>query len=153
MAIALALTLHLIAAVIWVGGMFFAYVCLRPVAAQLFEPDNRLKLWSQVFTRFFLTVWVAILVIVFSGHGMIALYGGFANIGPHIHLMLATGYLMIALFAHLYFSPFKKLKAAVKNEIWPEAGKQLNKIRLIVAINLTLGMITIIIGAGGKYLF
>ena len=30
--IVLALTLHILGAVVWVGGMFAAYVCLRPAA-------------------------------------------------------------------------------------------------------------------------
>ena len=29
---ALALALHVLGAVVWVGGMFAAYVCLRPAA-------------------------------------------------------------------------------------------------------------------------
>ena len=33
----LAITLHLLAAVIWVGGMFFAYIAMRP-AAQFLDP-------------------------------------------------------------------------------------------------------------------
>ena len=45
---AIAIALHLLAAVIWVGGMFFAYMALRPAAASLLEPPLRLPLWSQV---------------------------------------------------------------------------------------------------------
>jgi Predicted integral membrane protein len=47
--IPLAFSLHVLSATIWVGGMFFAYVILRPVAATQFEPAQRLTLWSQVF--------------------------------------------------------------------------------------------------------
>ena len=147
------LSLHILAAIIWVGGMFFAYLCLRPVAAKLLEAPVRLQLWTQVFARFFKWVWVAIAILIVSGHGMIAMLGGFSNIGAHIHIMLATGYLMMALFGHLYFNPFRKFKAAVAEESWPEAGIQLNKIRLIVAINLVLGLITATVAAAGKFLF
>ena len=38
------ITLHLLSAVIWVGGMFFAYMVLRPAAATLLEPPQRLPL-------------------------------------------------------------------------------------------------------------
>lgn len=37
----LAITLHVLSAVVWVGGMFFAWMALRPVAASLLEPPPR----------------------------------------------------------------------------------------------------------------
>ena len=60
MSMSLAITLHLLSAVIWVGGMFFAHQCLRPAAASLLDPPARLKLWVGVFKTFFLWVWAAI---------------------------------------------------------------------------------------------
>ena len=147
----IALTLHLLAAVIWVGGMFFAYMFLRPVAASLLEPPIRLALWHETFKRFFIWVWLAVITLLITGHGMIALYGGFASIGKHVNVMLATGYLMFLLFAHLYFAPFKKFKAYVAETDWPEAAKQLNTMRRIIAINLTLGLTTVVIASGGKF--
>ena len=48
----LLIALHLLAAVIWVGGMFFAYMVLRP-SAGLLEPAARLPLWQRVFGHFF----------------------------------------------------------------------------------------------------
>ncbi|KZY28713.1 MULTISPECIES: CopD family protein [unclassified Oleiphilus] len=150
---AIALTLHILAATIWVGGMFFAYLCLRPVAASLLEPPLRLSLWQDTFKRFFFWVWIAVAVLLVSGHGMIALYGGFASIGKHVHMMLGLGYIMFLLFGHLYFVPFKRMKAAVSENRWPDAATHLNLIRKIVAINLTLGLIVIAIASGGKFLF
>ncbi|MFY0676320.1 MAG: CopD family protein [Neptuniibacter sp.] len=147
------LTIHLLSAVIWVGGMFFAYVCLRPVAASLLAPPQRLSLWADVFQRFFKWVWLAIAALILSGHGMIAMYGGFAQIGLHIHIMLGLGYLMIALYAFLFFLRYKQLRVAVAEENWQAAGGFLNKIRHIVAVNLILGLITIAVASGGKYLF
>lgn len=147
------ITLHILAAIVWVGGMFFAYVCLRPVAASTLEPPLRLQLWQGVFSRFFRWVWISIALLIISGHGMIALYGGFAHIGAHVHMMLGSGYLMMLIFGHLFFSPYKKLTLAVNEQRWPDAGEQLNKIRKIVGINLLLGLITAAIAAGGRYLF
>ncbi len=147
------LTLHILAATIWVGGMFFAYVCLRPVAASLFEPPERLQLWQQVFQRFFKWVWITVIVLLLSGHGMIAVFGGFGSIGVHVHIMLALGYLMFLIYGHLFFSPYKKLCSAVEEKRWPDAGEQLNKIRKIVGFNLILGLITIAVAAGGKFIF
>ena len=42
----IALLLHLLGVVVWVGGMFFAYMALRPVAATVLGPPLRLGLWA-----------------------------------------------------------------------------------------------------------
>lgn len=150
---ALLLILHLLSAVIWVGGMFFAYVCLRPVAATLLEPNVRLALWCGVFKRFFPWAWLSVLAIVLSGHGMIAISGGMAGVGKHVHIMLGLGYLMVALYLHVYFALFGKLKRFVTAQSWAEAGATLNKMRIIIAVNLMLGLLVIAVGSGGRYLF
>ena len=149
----LALTLHLLGAVVWVGGMFFAYVCLRPVAAADLQPPARLRLWSGVFGRFFPWVWAAVGLLLATGYWMLfAVFGGFAGAGVHIHLMQGLGLLMMLLYGHLFFAPFRRLKAAVAAENWPAGGVALGQIRRIVAINLSLGLIVVAIGSGGRYL-
>ena len=145
--------LHILSAVIWVGGMFFAYVCLRPVAADLLQPEQRLSLWCEVFKRFFLWVWVVVLLLIISGHSMIAVLGGMAVVGAHVHIMLGVGYVMIAAFMHVFFAPYKRLKQATAAGNWQEAGHQLNQIRRIVLFNLILGIATVSIAAGGRYVF
>ena len=75
--ITLALTLHLLSAVIWVGGMFAAYMCLRPAAGPL-EPPQRLALWRGFFQKFFPWVWVSALLLLVTGYWMlVAHFGGF----------------------------------------------------------------------------
>ena len=148
-----ALALHLLGAVIWVGGMFFAYLALRPATAAL-EPPQRLSLWAQTLSRFFVWVKLSIIVLLASGYWMILnAFGGFANAGLHIHIMNGLGLLMMLLFLHLYFAPFRRLQKAVGDQDWPLAGKQMNQIRMIVAINLTLGLIVVIVASGGRYFF
>lgn len=150
---ALAIALHLLAAVVWVGGMFFAYVALRPVAGSLLEPPLRLPLWAQVFGRFFPWVWAAVVVLLVTGFWMIfAGFGGMANVGMHVHLMLALGIVMMLLFGHLYFGPFRRLKQAVASETWPDGAGHLGKIRHLVAVNLGLGLLVVVIASAGRYL-
>ena len=149
----IALPLHLLAAIIWVGGMFFAYMILRPVAAALLEPPMRLALWSQVFRRFFPWVWAAIIVLLSTGLWMIlAEFGGMKNAGGHIHLMLTLGIIMMLLFLHLFFSPYRKLNTALAANDIPTAGQQLNKIRRVIGINLTLGLITAMVAGAGRFI-
>ena len=102
--------------------------------------------------RFFLWVMAAIALLLASGYGMIfGVYSGFRGVGTHIHIMQGVGIIMMLLFFHLYFAPWRRFRAAVGRQDYPEAAGQLNQIRLIVLINLVLGLITIAVGSSGRY--
>ena len=147
------LTLHVLSAVIWVGGMFFAYVVLRPTAATQLEPPVRLKLWAGVFSRFFPYVWGAVVLLPLTGYIMIfTFYQGFENAPKFIHAMNGLGIVMILIYMHVFFAPYKRLKQAVASENWPEGGKRLNQIRMLVGTNTVLGLIVISVAAAGRYL-
>lgn len=135
---------HVLATVIWVGGMFFAYQCLRPVAAAQLEPPLRLRLWQGVFGRFFPWVWAAVLLLLLSGQLLTLQLGGMAAVPVHVHAMAGIGYLMAAVFFYLYFLPYGALRRAVAAEDWPAAGAVLNRIRILVGVNLGLGLLNII---------
>jgi uncharacterized membrane protein len=146
-----ALILHTLAAVVWVGGMFFALFALRPATAPL-EPGPRLELWARVLERFFLWVIAAIVVLLASGYGMIfGVYAGFRGIGMHINIMQGIGIVMMLLFFHLYFAPWRRFRAALARQDYPAAARQLGQIRTIVTINLVLGLVTIAVGSSGRY--
>ena len=145
------IALHVLAAVIWVGGMFFAYVVLRPSAGPL-EPALRLQLWRRVFSRFFPWVWASIAALLVTGYLMLFLrFGGFQTAPLHVNVMQLIGITMMLLFLHLFFSPWRRFARAVQNKAFAEAATKLNQIRLIVAINLVLGLLTLIVGASGRF--
>ena len=145
------LILHTLSAVVWVGGMFFAHQVLRPAAAVL-EPGPRLMLWSRVLGRFFAWVFAAIVLLLLTGYAMVfGVYAGFGDVGLHIHLMQGIGILMVLLFLHLYFAPWRRFRTAVARQDWAEGGRQLGQIRTIVTINLVLGVIVVAIGSSGRY--
>jgi uncharacterized membrane protein len=142
---------HIVAAVIWVGGMFFALVVLRPSTGPL-DPPTRLALWQRVFARFFPWVWAAVAVLLISGLAMIVWgFGGFDKIGTYVHLMMGLGIIMMLIYAHLYFAPWRRFRRAVAAGEWPVAAKNIDQIRLLVTINLVLGLITVVVGAAGRY--
>ncbi len=144
------IAIHVLAAVFWVGGMAFAYFVLRPAAGPL-DPPVRLALWRRVFARFLPWVGVSIVALLATGYGMLfAMFGGFRAAPLHVHVMHGTGILMMLLYLHLLFAPWKRLQAALDAGAPPQAAAALNQIRQIVAINLGLGVITIVVGAGGR---
>ena len=145
------LILHTLSAVVWVGGMFFAHQVLRPAAVML-EPGPRLTLWSRVLGRFFAWVFAAIVLLLSTGYAMLfGVYAGFGDVGLHIHLTQGIGILMVLLFLHLYFAPWRRFRTAVARQDWAEGGRQLAQIRTVVTINLVLGLIVVAIGSSGRY--
>lgn len=148
---ALLVALHVLAAVVWVGGMFFAYIVLRPAAGPL-ETAERLALWHRVFGRFFPWVWACIVLLLISGYVMLfGAFGGFAGAPLHVNVMQTIGIVMVLLFLHLFFAPWRRFGRAIEGKAFPEAAKQLGQIRRIVAINLALGLLTVAVGASGRF--
>lgn len=139
------LTLHSLAAVLWIGGIFFAFMVLRPVSTTL-EPPARLQFWTAVFARFFPWVWVFIGVLVISGYvDLFARFGGFQAPG-YLVVMQMIGWIMILLFAWLSFVLVGRLHRAVRGQRWPDAAAAMQPIRQIMAINLMLGIVITVIG-------
>jgi len=148
----ISLALHLLSAVIWVGGMFFAYMFLRPVAAAQLEPPVRLQLWAGVFKKFFPYVWLAIILLPLTGYLMIfETWGKMATTPIYVHIMNGLGIVMILIYLHVYFAPFRRLKEAVATQNWADGGKNLNLIRKMVGINTAIGLIVIIVVMVGRY--
>jgi uncharacterized membrane protein len=124
---------------------------LRPSAGPL-DPPLRLAFWQRVFSRFFPWVWASILVLLASGYAMLFLrFGGFQTAPLHVNVMQLTGIVMMLLFLHLFFAPWRRFSRAVHSKAFAEAEMELNQIRRIVAINLALGLITVIAGASGRF--
>jgi uncharacterized membrane protein len=146
-----ALTLHIFGAVVWVGGMFAAYVFLRPATGVL-EGPQRLQLWRHFFARFFPWVWLSWILLVASGYWMLAAdFGGFRGAPLYVNLMQALGWLMILLYAWLFHGPWHKFKRAVDAKDWPAAARHIGLIARIIQINLPLGLIVVVIGGTGRY--
>ena len=150
--LSLALALHALAAVLWVGGMAFAYCFLRPAAARALEGPARLALWSGVFARFFPVVWISIVVLLVTGYYMVlGPLGGFAAVGLHIHTMHGLALVMTALFLHLFFAPWRRFRSAVTRMENDQAAAELGRIRWLVATNLALGIVVVLVATGGRY--
>src|SRR5512135_1558720 len=142
--------IHLISVLIWVGGMFFAYMVLRPAAVDVLQPPERLRLWNNVFSRFFNWVWGAVGLILATGFYMIYQYGGMAHAPHYVHVMLLLGLVMAGIYGYVFFACYVPLSLHVAKERWKEAGEVLAKIRKLVAVNLTLGLLTVAVVEFGR---
>jgi uncharacterized membrane protein len=148
---ALAVALHVLGAVVWVGGMFLIHVCLRPALGTL-EPPQRMRLVRAVLQKFFPWVWAAVLLLLGTGYWMLfGVFGGFAGVGLYVHVMQMLGWVMVALFGWLFHGPWLRFKRAVDAEDWPGAGRSLGDMRQIIAVNMPLGFLVIIVGSAGRY--
>jgi len=146
----LALFFHLLAVVIWVGGMFFALAALRPAATATLQPPQRLPLFATTLAHFFVWVTVAIVVILITGFYLIATLGGFRAAGTHVHAMMTLGIVMMLIFVHVRVVSYRRLQAAVARQSWPDAGAAMASVRRFVSINLVLGVLTIAVAVLGR---
>ena len=146
------IAVHLLSSVIWVGGMFFAYMALRTAAATVLEPPHRLQLWVHVFKLFFLWVWLSVIAILVTGYWMLfGVFGGFANAGMHIHIMQGAGIVMVLIYLHVFFAPYRRLRHAVIVQDYAEGARQLAQIRKLVGLNLSIGLFVVVVASGGRY--
>jgi uncharacterized membrane protein len=144
--------IHLLAITVWVGGMFFAYVVLRPSAAEILQPPERLRLWDKTFSKFFNWVWLGIFLILVSGFYMIYLFGGFVHLPMYINLMMLMGIVMVAIFVYVFFKCYALFTRQVAKQDWKAAGAMLGTIRKLVGLNLTIGLLTVVVATVGIYL-
>lgn len=146
----LSVLVHLLAAMAWVGGMFFAYFCLRPAAVQVLQPPQRLPLWEATFRRFLMYTAVAVALILATGLGMYLETGARqAPVGWHV--MMTLGLAMAAVFGYVYAILYPELREHCAAAAWPAAGAALNRIRQLVALNLALGVATVIAALSPRF--
>ena len=142
-------TLHLLAIVLWIGGMAFAHFFLRPSLGVL-EPPQRLALMQAVLGRFFAAVLVAVLLVLASGLAMIGMAHAAGAAMPWTWTaMTVLGVLMMAIFGHIRFALYPRLRRALHVGDAPAGAAALARIRRWVAVNLTLGVLIVaVVGLG-----
>lgn len=141
--------IHVLAVILWVGGMAFAHFFLRP-SVQTLEPPVRLRLLQTVMKRFFSAVLIASLVVLVTGLWMIGrvaketVQAGLSFNMPLDWTIMATlGIVMIAIFGHIRFALFKRLTRTVAASDWPAAGAAMASIRSWVFVNLCIGIVIV----------
>lgn len=147
---ALLILLHVLAAAFWVGGMATLHLAVRPVAAALLPPPQRLPLMAGVLRRFLIGVDAALTLLWLSGFAMLGQMGGFAGAHWRVHAMVGLAALMTAIYLTIRAGAFPKLRRAVAAHDWPEAGAALARIRVRVSFNLVLGVLVFMVVLLGR---
>ncbi|MDH4284902.1 MAG: CopD family protein [Gallionellaceae bacterium] len=143
------LLLHLLGAIVWIGGMFFAHYCLRPAAVETLEPPKRLPLMEATLRRFFRYVAASVLALLGTGFALflpVSIHR--APIGWHI--MFALGIVMALVFMYIWVVLYPRLREHCATTAWPLAGQILNSIRRLVALNLVLGLCTVVAAVSAR---
>lgn len=142
---ALLLALHVLGAMAWVGGMFFALAVLRPGMAFL-DAKLRLALHEQVLRRFFFVIWCVMPAMLLTGIAMQYLfYGGVLPAPWPLRVMTVTGLAMAAIFVAMVRGPWRALRRALARNQTPEAGAAVQRVRRLISVNLALGVLTTIV--------
>ena len=133
--------LHLLCAVLWVGGMFFSYVVLRPSMLAI-EAPQRMILHTRVFRRFFLVIWHAMPIAIISGFAMVGLQWNMATAPWQLNAMMGLGLIMGAVFLAIFFGPYRQFRRTIDRN---RMASSLDNIRKLIGVNLILGLVTIIV--------
>ncbi len=147
-AFAIPYSLHVLATLVWVGGMFFAWLVLRPAAVAALDGPARLRLWVEVLQRVVVWVWVAVAVLVISGMGMLHLrFAGFETAPRYVQVMIGGAIAMLALFIRIQTLLLPALRKAVQAEDWSAGAGVLGRIRRLVGVNLLLGLAVVAVAS------
>jgi uncharacterized membrane protein len=144
----LLILLHLLAVIVWIGGMFFAHVCLRPVAAAQLLPPQRLPLLAAILGRFFVVVGWALVLL--WGSGLIRFAQAGAAITGSWLAMAGIAAVMTMILALIVFRFHRAMVVAVAASDWSQAGAAMNTIRQLVLTNLLLGVLTVAVAVLGR---
>ena len=143
--------LHLIAGIVWMGGMTFMLFALRPAALASLQAQPRALLMGEVWKRFYVLVLLAIALLFTTGTHLYTttfraakLATGQGSVPLGWNVMLVLGLSMMLIFGHIYFAGFKKYKRAVAAGEWPVAAKAAGLMHTMTLINFTLGWLAIL---------
>lgn len=142
--------LHLVAAIVWLGGMTFMLLAMRPAVQALMEGPARAQLMLRIWQRFFIAVWVSVALLLFSGSKMYAEVfraareaSGTGSVPLGWQVMALLGVAMMLVFGHIFFAGFRRFKRAVAAAQWPLAAQAAAQIHKLMVLNFVLGWLAI----------
>ena len=155
--------LHLLATVVWIGGMAFNIWVLRPSLSTV-EPRQRVKIASAVLKRFIYLAWLSIVTLFITGVFLgpttsgVSLTTDYGILLITKHTIVIAMVIIVAVISFVIFPRFKTLlsdmnvKVVQKEMPSPELSKLLGRIVLLVKLNLTLGIVVLLFTAALQHI-
>ena len=124
------LFIHILFAMVWIGGMVFNLLFLHPAMRDVKPEETRTTLALRVLKRFFLGVWLSIAVLFITGMWMWHSVRIDFNTNILFHIKLFIYGVMVLNFAYIYFYLLRKqLLKHIPNFVW---------INLVLGVFVTL---------------
>lgn len=151
MTLGLVLAIHILAVIVWLGGMFFLTVVLD-TGASLPDRSAALSSWERALSRFLPWGLLSLGMILATGVTLVfSVFGGYAHI-PNIHRVnMLIGIPAIALFVYLCVLPWRRLRRAAFVHDTATVEKTMGQAKILLAIILTLGLLAAFTSAVGRY--
>jgi len=136
------LWLHYLATVMWIGGMAFNILALRPSMVAI-DQNQRPVLGTTVLKRFIILAWLSIAVLILTGIPIAFSHVAFGTI-------LSTTYGIVLLSKHfvtlIMILIVSWVSFVLSTKLAPFAPKP-NTIIILVKINLSLGILVLLLTA------
>jgi len=138
------ITLHLLAAVVWIGGMLFLGLVLTPVLRYR-PPDERASLLSAVGRRFLKIGWAALGALLATGPALWALRGFELTTVLVVKLGLVAIILILSLIHDVFLGP--RLVAHIgRADQGQETVRLWRRVALLARLNLLCALVVLILG-------
>jgi uncharacterized membrane protein len=143
----LARPIHMIAIIVWLGGLFLLTVVLGPTIRDM-APTARASIWYRVLSRFFVWGSIALAAIVASGIAVVRLrFGGLSGV-PAIHQWnMIVGIPAIGLYVYAQLIPWRTCRRATAVDDWILAEKSISRIRTLFGIALTMALVAAVVSS------
>ena len=145
--------LHILAAVIWIGGMLFLSLVAVPVLRQVDSPLLRADLFRKMAWRFRRLVWICLAVLILTGTVNVAFYGDTTQGSPYLKVLgikLGLVAVLVAMgVAHDFIIGPRAARAQSRDGLLP-TGTDLLMVQLapwVGRLNLLLGVIILVLAA------
>ncbi len=137
-------TLHLLGAVIWIGGMLFLSLVLTPVLRAR-PPGERAALLSAVGRRFLKVGWTALGTLLLTGPTLWALRGFQITPALAIKLILVAAILYLSVLHDFFLGP--RLVAHLERGGEEERTLQLRRrVALLARLNVLFAIVVLVLG-------
>ncbi|GBE57000.1 MAG TPA: hypothetical protein ENH13_07420 [Euryarchaeota archaeon] len=146
---ALIFWLHILAAVVWIGGMVFNLFVVRP-SMNVVDLPQRLKLADGILRRFIPVVWISVGLLVFTGLLMtlkrvasleVLLKTGYGNV---LILKLILVAVMISIVVLIRYSLLPRFESLIDSQS-SDLNKVLRQMVTLVKVNLALGVLVLLL--------